>query len=58
MGVGKALMASVTAHARSMGTSEVIWTVMTGNADAEAFYRSVGGLPDRKWNNWTLRLDT
>ena len=58
MGVGKALMASVTAHARSMGASEVIWTVMTGNADAESFYRSLGGLPDLKWNNWTLRLDT
>ena len=58
MGVGKALMASVTAHGRAMDASEVIWTVMTGNADAEAFYRSLGGLPDLKWNNWTLRLDT
>ena len=58
MGAGKALMVSVIAHARSMGASEVIWTVMTGNAAAEKFYRSLGGLPDRKWNNWTLRLDT
>ncbi|MDD9948100.1 MAG: GNAT family N-acetyltransferase [candidate division Zixibacteria bacterium] len=58
MGVGKSLMASVTTHARAMDASEVIWTVMSGNADAEAFYRSLGGLPDRKWNNWTLNLDT
>ena len=58
MGAGKALMASVTAHARSIGASEVIWTVMTGNAAAESFYRSQGGLPDRKWNNWTLNLDS
>lgn len=58
MGAGKALMAAVTAHARSIGASEVIWTVMTGNAAAESFYRSLGGLPDRKWNNWTLNLDT
>ena len=57
MGVGKALMASVTSHARSIGASEVIWTVMTGNAAAEEFYRSLGGLPDRKWNNWTLSLE-
>ena len=57
MGVGKALMASVTSHARSIGASEVIWTVMTGNAAAGEFYRSLGGLSDRKWNNWTLNLD-
>ena len=58
MGVGKVLMAAVTSHARSIGAAEVIWTVMCGNAVAEGFYRSLGGLPDRKWNNWTLSLDT
>ena len=57
LGVGKALMASVKAHGRSIGASEIIWTVMTGNAAAESFYRSLGGLPDRKWNNWALSLD-
>ncbi len=58
LGAGKALMESVTAHARSMNATEVIWTVMTGNTAAEYFYRSLGASPDRKWNNWTLSLDT
>ncbi|MCY3773285.1 MAG: GNAT family N-acetyltransferase [Gemmatimonadetes bacterium] len=57
MGAGKALMESVTSHAGSIGASEVIWTVMTGNAAAEKFYRGLGGNPDLKWNNWTLSLD-
>ncbi len=57
MGVGKVLMDSVKAHARSINAAEIIWTVMTGNAAAEYFYRSLGASPDRKWNNWTLRLD-
>ncbi len=58
LGVGRALVESVTAHARSMNAAEIIWTVMTGNAAAEYFYRSLGASPDSKWNNWTLSLDT
>ena len=57
MGAGKALMAAVISHAKSIGTAELIWTVMTGNIAAEEFYRSLGGSPDRKWNNWVLGLD-
>ena len=57
MGVGKALMASVIEHCRSLGATELIWTVMTGNIAAEDFYRSLGAFPDSKWKNWTLSLD-
>ena len=57
MGAGKALMAAVISHAKSIGAAELIWTVMTGNIAAEEFYQSLGGSPDRKWNNWVLGLD-
>ena len=56
-GAGKALMAAVTAHAKSIDAAELIWTVMDGNRAAEGFYRSLGAVPDRKWNNWSLNLD-
>lgn len=57
MGAGKALMAAVTAHAKSIDAAELIWTVMDGNRAAEGFYGSLGAAPDRKWNNWSLNLD-
>ena len=57
MGAGKALMAAVTAHAKSIDAAELIWTVMDGNRAAEGFYRSLGAVPDLKWNNWSLNLD-
>ncbi len=57
LGAGKALMAAVVSHARSIGAAEVIWTVMDGNSAAEGFYRSLGASPDDKWNNWALSLD-
>ena len=57
MGAGKALMAAVVAHAKSIGAAEVIWTVMDGNDAAGDFYRSLGATPDHKWHNWSLNLD-
>lgn len=57
LGVGKALMAAVVSHARSIDAAELIWTVMEGNREAEGFYRSLGASPDLKWNNWSLNLD-
>ena len=56
-GAGKALMAAVVSHARSIGAAELIWTVMDGNRAAEGFYRSLGASPDHKWHNWSLNLD-
>ena len=58
LGTGKALMAAVVSHARSIDAAELIWTVMEGNREAEGFYRSLGASPDLKWNNWSLNLDT
>ena len=57
LGAGKALMAAVVSHARSIDAAELIWTVMDGNREAEGFYRSLGASPDLKWNNWSLNLD-
>ncbi len=57
LGAGKALMAAVVSHARSIDAAELIWTVMEGNREAEGFYRSLGASPDHKWNNWSLNLD-
>lgn len=57
LGAGKALMAAVVSHARSIDAAELIWTVMEGNREAEGFYRSLGASPDLKWNNWSLNLD-
>ncbi len=56
-GAGRALMAAVVSHARSIDAAELIWTVMDGNRAAEGFYLSLGASPDRKWNNWSLNLD-
>ncbi|WP_428686522.1 N-acetyltransferase family protein [Roseibium sp.] len=52
-GAGRALFAAVAEHARHLGAGEIAWTVTNGNSKAEAFYRSVGGKPDVKWQNWT-----
>ena len=57
LGAGKALMAAVVSHARSIDAAELIWTVMEGNREAEGFYRTLGASPDLKWNNWSLNLD-
>ena len=57
VGAGKALMAAVVSHARSIDAAELIWTVMAGNSAAEGFYRSLGASPDHKWNNWAVSLD-
>ncbi len=56
-GTGRALMARVREHARAIGADHVAWTVMHGNARAEAFYRSVRGRPDLKWENWVMPLE-
>ena len=56
LGAGKALMAAVVSHARSIDAAELIWTVMEGNSAAEGFYLSLGASPDHKWNNWSLNL--
>ena len=41
-GLGRALMAEASAWARQQGAVELVLTVWAGNAEAEAFYRSLG----------------
>ena len=42
-GVGGALFEQVRAHARGRGAGRIDWTVLPGNAAAQAFYRRAGG---------------
>jgi GNAT superfamily N-acetyltransferase len=56
-GVGHALMGSVKLYAKGIGADHIAWTVMLGNTVAEKFYTSLGGIPDKKWNNWILPVD-
>lgn len=53
-GAGRALMTAVRTHAEEIGASQITWTVMKGNKDAENFYRTIGGEPDPKWANWQM----
>ncbi len=53
-GVGQALLSAAQARAQELGASALIWTVLKGNAAAEAFYAGNGGKPDPLWNNWVL----
>jgi ribosomal protein S18 acetylase RimI-like enzyme len=41
-GVGTALMEAATAWARARGATEIVLTVWSGNAEAEAFYQRLG----------------
>ncbi|WP_046167472.1 GNAT family N-acetyltransferase [Chromobacterium vaccinii] len=41
-GIGKALMKALARHAMEHGCKRLDWTAERGNADAMAFYRSIG----------------
>jgi GNAT superfamily N-acetyltransferase len=56
-GVGHALMGYVKLYAKTIGADHIAWTVMLGNTAAEKFYTSLGGIPDKKWNNWIWLVD-
>ena len=43
-GVGKALFEAVIDQAQHLGADELRWAVLEGNTNAEAFYRSLGGV--------------
>jgi GNAT superfamily N-acetyltransferase len=55
-GIGTALFESLTRSAQAIGAFRINWTVVQGNENAMHFYRKMGGLPDTKWQNWTLEL--
>jgi GNAT superfamily N-acetyltransferase len=56
-GVGHALVSNVKLYAKNIGADHIAWTVMLGNTAAEKFYTSLGGMPDKKWNNWILPIE-
>jgi len=53
-GVGKRLIEGVATRANDIGASQVNWTVLKGNSQAETFYRKLGGTPDPVWDGWML----
>lgn len=56
LGVGRALMAAVIAEGRARGCARLKWDVLQGNTKAQAFYRSLGGAPDARWEGWIRQL--
>lgn len=57
LGIGHALMAAVMAEGKAQGCARLKWDVLPGNLRAQAFYRSLGGAPDRQWQAWIRQLD-
>lgn len=52
LGIGQALMAAVLNLAKQLGCARLKWDVLPGNTRAQAFYRSLGGAPDKDWEAW------
>lgn len=57
VGIGQALMAAVMAEGKTQGCARLKWDVLPGNLRAQAFYRSLGGAPDTRWQGWIRPLD-
>jgi len=55
-GVGRALMGAVLDHARAGGFERVEWNVLTDNARAQAFYKSLDGAEKDGWRRWGLTV--
>jgi GNAT superfamily N-acetyltransferase len=53
-GYGKALLAELTAIARSRGYGRVEWAVLDWNEPAHRFYESLGAVPQSQWTTWRL----
>jgi GNAT superfamily N-acetyltransferase len=54
LGLGKALLGTLTSLAAERGYGRVEWWVLDWNAPAQAFYRSVGAEPQEDWTGWRL----
>jgi len=52
VGIGHALMATVLVFANELGCGRLKWDVLPENTSAQAFYRSIGGVPNRGWESW------
>ncbi|NEU98645.1 GNAT family N-acetyltransferase [Bradyrhizobium sp. UFLA 03-164] len=53
-GIGKLLFQRMAVHAKSIGHDKFCWFVLKDNANAQAFYRSVGATPDPEWDRWMI----
>ncbi len=56
-GVGRALMARLATTAREMGCVYIEWQAMNWNAEAQAFYRAIGGI-EEKVATFSVELST
>ncbi len=56
-GVGRALLAELTALAGDRGYGRVEWWVLDWNEPAHAFYRTLGAEPMDEWTVWRLAGD-
>jgi GNAT superfamily N-acetyltransferase len=55
-GAGRVLFEQVLAHGRARGAGRLKWDVLPSNEPARAFYRRLGGAPDRDWERWLLQI--
>ncbi|MFI6366571.1 GNAT family N-acetyltransferase [Nocardia sp. NPDC050630] len=53
-GYGKALLAALAEEAVAKGYSRVDWAVLTWNAPAIEFYKSIGATPQDEWVGYRL----
>jgi GNAT superfamily N-acetyltransferase len=57
VGVGRALLAAVAAHARDAGSQRLEWTALDWNEPALRFYRGLGAATMGEWVNHRLTGD-
>ncbi|WP_444929087.1 GNAT family N-acetyltransferase [Microbulbifer sp. SSSA002] len=57
-GVGKALMGYLIQEAHKRGSAKIKWEVLSSNINAKAFYRQLGASQEKKWEVWSLNLQT
>lgn len=54
LGLGRALLASLAETGAQRGYGRLEWAVLDWNEPAQAFYRSLGALPQDDWTTWRL----
>ena len=57
LGLGRALLTTLTSLANARGYGRVEWSVLDWNEPAQGFYRSLGAEPMDEWTVWRLTDD-
>jgi GNAT superfamily N-acetyltransferase len=57
LGLGRALLTTLTSIAAERGYGRVEWSVLDWNEPAQAFYRTLGAEPMDEWTVWRLTGD-